>query len=172
LTFSVFHHISLTLIIKINQDERKIDERINTVSRCFYPCFYGIRYLLHTRECGQESPAEKLLGEWIVAGKYGTGDGEAVFKADMTYILMEIHPDSTAVTHKGQYRLDPSTEICAIDLCMGKFNNAGSEWVTTFGILRFISDDEAEIHFDPSGKRLVSFEGAKAENTHKLTRKK
>jgi hypothetical protein len=123
-------------------------------------------------ECGQEGPAEKLLGEWIVAGKYGTGDGEAVFKADMTYTLKEIHPDGLAVTHKGQYRLDPSTETCAIDLCVGKFSNAGSEWVTTFGILRFISDDEAEIHFDPSGKRPGSFEGATDENTHKLTQKK
>lgn len=123
-------------------------------------------------ECGQEDPAAKLLGEWIVAGKYGTGDGEAVFKADKTYTLKEIHPDGTAVTHKGEYRLDPSVEPCAIELCVGKFSNDGSEWGTTFGILRFISDDEAEIHFDPSGKRPGSFDGAIAKNTHKLTRKK
>jgi len=120
----------------------------------------------------QEGPAEKLLGEWIVAGKYGAGDGRAVFKADMTYTLKEIHPDGTAVTHEGEYRLDTSTEPCSIDLCVGKFSNAGSEWVTTFGILRFFSDDEAEIHFDPSGKRPDSFEGSTAENTHKLTRSK
>ena len=123
-------------------------------------------------ECGQEGTASKLLGEWIVAGKYGTGDGEAVFKADMTYTLKEIHPDGTAVTHKGEYRLDPSVEPCTIDLCVGKFSNAGSEWVTTFGILRFLSDDEAEIHFDFSGQRPDSFDTATAENIHKLTRKK
>jgi hypothetical protein len=122
-------------------------------------------------ECSQEDPTEKLLGKWTVAGKYGRGDGEAEFKADMTYTLKEIHPDGTAVTHKGEYRLDPSADPCAIDLCVGKFSNAGSEWVTTYGILRFISDNEAEIHFDLSGKRPVSFEGATAENTHKLTRK-
>lgn len=122
-------------------------------------------------ECGQEDPASKILGEWIVDGKYGTGDGEAVFKDDMTYTLIEIHPDGTAVTHKGQYRIDTSTEPWAIDLCVGKFSNPGSEWVTTFGILRFISDHEAEVHFDPSGKRPSSFDGAKDENTHKLTKK-
>ena len=124
-------------------------------------------------ECGQEDAAAKLLGEWIVAGKYGTGDGEAVFKADKTYTLKQIHPDGTAVTHIGEYRLDPSVEPCAINLCVGKFSNAGSEWVTTFGILRFISDDEAEIHFAfTSSTRPVSFDGATAKNTHKLTPKK
>jgi hypothetical protein len=120
----------------------------------------------------QEGPGVKLLGDWIVSGKYGTGDGEAVFRSDMTYTLKEIHPDGIAVIHKGEYRLDTSQEPYAIDLCVGKFSNAGSEWVTTYGILKFLSDDEAEIHFDPSGKRPVSFEGATAENTHKLTRKK
>jgi len=124
-------------------------------------------------ECGQEDPAAKLLGEWIVAGKYETGDGEAVFKADKTYTLKQIHPDGTAVTHKGEYRLDPSVEPCTIDLCVGKFSNAGSEWVTTFGILRFISDDEAEIRFDfTSRTRPVSFDGVTTKNTHKMIRKK
>ncbi|MBN1224788.1 MAG: hypothetical protein JXB23_16190 [Candidatus Aminicenantes bacterium] len=123
-------------------------------------------------ECGREDAAALLLGEWIVAGKYETGDGEAVFKADMTYTLKEIHPDGTAVTHKGEYRLDPSAEPCAVDLCVGKFSNAGSEWVTTFGILRFISNDKAEIHFDPSGNRLGSFDGTEAEYIHALTRNK
>jgi len=122
-------------------------------------------------ECGLEGPAQKLLGKWIVAGKYGKGDGEAEFKADMTYTLKEIHTDGTAVTHKGEYRLDASSEPYAIDLCVGKFSNAGSEWGTTFGILRFLSDDEIEIHFDPSGKRPVSFEEAAAKNIHNLTRK-
>jgi len=122
-------------------------------------------------ESGQEGTAKKLLGKWIVAEKYGKGDGEAEFNANMTYTLKEIHPDGMAVTHKGEYKLDASSEPWAIDLCVGKFSNVGSEWVTTFGILRFISDDVAEIHFDPSGKRPSSFEGATAENTHKLTRK-
>ena len=131
-----------------------------------------ILFSLSGIECGQEDPAAKLLGEWIVAGKYGTGDGEALFKADKTYTLKQIHPDGTAVTHKGEYRLDPSVEPRAIDLCVGKFSNAGSEWVTTFGILRYISDDEAEIHFDPSGKRPVSFDDETGKNTHKMTRKK
>lgn len=132
-----------------------------------------ILFLTSGIECGQEDPATKLLGEWIVAGKYGTGDGEAVFKADKTYTLKEIHPDGTAVTHKGEYRLDPSVEPCAIDLCVGKFSNAGSEWGTTFGILRFISDDEAEIHFDFTIRtRPGSFDGATTKNTHKLSRKK
>ena len=97
-------------------------------------------------ECSQEDPAAKLLGEWIVAGKYGTGDGEAVFKADMTYSLKETHPDGMTVTHTGEYRIDSSVEPCAIDLCPGKFSNPGSEWVTTFGILRFISDTVNAAH--------------------------
>ena len=120
----------------------------------------------------QDDPGAKLVGEWVVAGKHGTGDGEAVFKADMTYTLTETHPDGTGVTHKGEYRIDASGKPCAIDLCVGKFSNAGSEWVTTFGILRFLSDDEAEIHFDPSGKRPNSFEGLEPGNTHQMTRKK
>jgi hypothetical protein len=119
-----------------------------------------------------DDPGQKLMGEWIVAGKFGTGDGEAVFRPDKTYILKEIHPDGIAVTHKGEYRLDPAADPCAIDLCVGKFSNAGSEWVTTFGILRFISDDEAEIHFDPSGNRPASFDSAEDKHIHKMTRKK
>lgn len=119
-----------------------------------------------------DDPTSRLVGEWIVAGKYGKGDGEATFKADKTYTLKEIHPDGIAVTHKGEYRMDASAQPCAIDLCVGKFSNAGSEWVTTFGILRFVSDDQAEIHFDPSGQRPGSFEGTPTENIHKMTRKK
>jgi hypothetical protein len=125
-----------------------------------------------TKKAVRDDPAAKLLGEWTVAGKFGTGDGKAVFRADMTYLLKEIHPDGLAVTHEGQYKLDPSQEPWVIDLCVGRFSNPGSEWVTTFGILRFISDDEAEIHFDPSGRRPGSFDGATAENTHKMTRKR
>jgi len=123
-------------------------------------------------EGGQDDPAEKLLGEWIVADKYGKGDGKAEFRADMTCTLEETHPDGLTVIHNGEYRLDPSKDPCAIDLCVGKFSNAGSEWVTTFGILRFISDNEAEIHFDPSGKRPGSFDSAAPDYIHKLTRKK
>jgi len=120
----------------------------------------------------QEDPTALLLGEWTVAGKYGTGDGEAIYNADMTYVLKEIHHDGTAVTHTGEYRLDVSKEPMTIDLCVGKFSNPGSEWVTTFGILRFISDDEFEIHFDPTGNRPASFDNATSENIHKMTRKK
>jgi len=120
----------------------------------------------------QEDPTALLLGEWTVAGKYGTGDGEAIFNADMTYSLKEIHPDGTAVTHTGEYRLDVSKEPMTIDLCVGKFSNPGSEWVTTLGILRFVSDDEIVIHFDPSGNRPISFDSATDENIHRMTRKK
>ncbi len=123
-------------------------------------------------ECSQDDPAEKLLGEWVVADKYGQGNGKAEFRADMTYTLEETHPDGLTVTHNGEYRLDPSKDPCAIDLCVGKFSNAGSEWVTTFGILKFISDDEAEIHFDSSGKRPSSFDSSPPDYIHKLTRKK
>ena len=120
----------------------------------------------------EEDPAALLVGEWIVAGKYGTGDGEAIFNADKTYSLKEIHADGTTVTHTGEYRLDVSEEAITIDLCVGKFSNPGSEWVTTFGILRFSSNDEIEIHFDPSGKRPISFDSAISKNTYKMTRKK
>ena len=90
----------------------------------------------------------------------------------MTYTLKEILPDGLTVIHDGEYRLDPSKEPCSIDLCVGKFSNDGSEWVTTFGILRFISDDEAEIHFNPNGKRPDSFDNSPPDYIHKLTRKK
>lgn len=120
---------------------------------------------------GQDDPAEKLIGKWTVADKFGKGNGEAEFKADNTYILTEIHPDGTGVTHKGQYKLDTSQEPYAIDLCVGECGVPGSEWTTTFGILRFTSDNEAEIHFDPSGQRPTSFDNAEDANTHQLTRK-
>jgi len=132
----------------------------------------GIISVAGIMTAAQDDPAAKLVGEWVVAAKYGNGDGEAVFRSDMTYTLKEIHPDGTGVTHEGEYKLDASSDPCKIDLCVGKLSNAGSEWVTTFGILRFLSDDEAEIHFDPSGKRPNSFEGLEPGNTHQMTRKK
>ncbi|MDW7761130.1 MAG: hypothetical protein SCM96_10900 [Acidobacteriota bacterium] len=119
----------------------------------------------------EQDAASKLLGDWIVTSKYGTSGGEAVFREDMSYTLTEHHPDGTAVTHKGEYKLDLSTEPWAIDLCVGKFSNPGSEWVTTVGILRFLSDDEAEIHFDPGGKRPQSFDAVTDQNTHRMKRK-
>jgi len=139
----------------------------------FFLVFLGLVFSFAIwMECGQDDPAEKLLGEWVVADKYGKGEGEAEFRADMTYTLKETHPDGLTVIHNGEYRLDPSKEPCVVDLCVGKFSNAGSEWVTTIGILRFISDDEAEIHFDPSGKRPNSFDISPPDYIHKLTRKK
>lgn len=67
--------------------------------------------------------------------------------------------------------LDASQEPYAIDLCVGECGAPGSEWTTTFGILRFISDNEAEIYFDPSGQRPVSFDNTEEANIHHITRK-
>jgi len=118
----------------------------------------------------QEDPAKMLVGEWIVASKHDTDPGKAVFKVDHTYTLEEHHPDGTAVTHTGHYKLDASQDPIAIDLCLGECGIPGSEWTTTFGILRFLSDGEAEIHFDPSGTRPTSFEAVTEANTHKMKR--
>jgi hypothetical protein len=67
--------------------------------------------------------------------------------------------------------LDASQEPYAIDLCVGECSAPGSEWTTTFGILRFISNNEAEIHFDPSGQRPASFDNTEEANIHHLSRK-
>lgn len=131
----------------------------------------GLFLISGTASAGQNDPSAKLLGKWTVADKFGKGDGEAEFNADNTYILTEIHPDGTGVTHKGQYKLDLSRKPYAIDLCVGECGVPGSEWTTTFGVLRFISDDKAEIHFDPSGQRPASFDNTEDANIHQLTRK-
>jgi hypothetical protein len=146
-----------------------------TVS-CFIVFLLGSLYLcIPAAPCmldgGQDDSAAKLLGEWTVADKFGKGDGEAEFKADNTYILTEIHPDGIKVTHKGQYKLDISKDPYTIDLCVGECGVPGSEWTTTFGILKFISDNEAAIHFDSSGQRPASFDGIDSRNTHRMTRK-
>jgi hypothetical protein len=120
----------------------------------------------------RNNPEDLLLGEWTIPGKDGLPDGEAVFRSDGTYDLKEHRDANLAVTLSGRYKLDAAQEPFAVDLCVGECGVPGSEWTTTFGLLRFLSDDEVEILYDPNGKRPAAFPESDEGNVLHLIRQK
>ena len=121
--------------------------------------------------CLGGDPAAMLQGKWNIAPNQRLTQGDVEFKADRTYLLKERHHDKTWVTTKGQYRLYPSTNPVRIDLCLGRCGQPGSEWTTRFGIIRFLSNDQAEIETSPDKNHPAGFSGDSTSQYYlKLTR--
>ena len=112
------------------------------------------------KESGQISPEEAktlLIGEWIIAPIQGFKPGSLTVQDKSHYSMTRWHDATVGATLKGEYKFDTSQEPFAIDFCLEECGRPGSEWTTQVGILRFISRDEMEIQFDPSGKRPSEF---------------
>lgn len=111
--------------------------------------------------------AEKpsALGSWIVVASDYILEGDLTLNADGSYEKTEMHKDSVRATVKGKYSFDDSKEPFAIDICLGECGAPGSEWTTTFGILRFLDSGRMEIRWSETGERPAKFAAEPDHNT-------
>jgi hypothetical protein len=113
-----------------------------------------------------------IIGQWTMLDENGNLKVSLIFKDLHTYEMTEYQDGKMRVGRKGEYKLDVTSEPYAIDLCLEKCGAPGSEWVTYFGIMRFLSKDEIEIRTSPTGTRPDDFDAADKEYTMVLARKK
>ena len=114
-----------------------------------------------TEECKKEETAavEKseditkiLIGEWNLTPNQRILEGSIVFTKEGAYEMKEKLHDETIVGNKGEYRLMTDMEPARIKLCLDKCDKPGSEWTTSFGIIRVLPDGKLEIFNSPDGK--------------------
>ena len=124
----------------------------------------------------EEVPSDKIpsliIGEWTMHDENGNLKVSLIFKDQHNYEMTEARDGEMKVGRKGEYKLDVTSEPYAIDLCLEKCGAPGSEWVTYFGIIRFLSKDEIEIRTSPTGTRPDDFDAADKEYTMILSREK
>ena len=113
-----------------------------------------------------------IIGEWTMLDENGNLKVSLIFKDQHNYEMTEARDGEMKVGRKGEYKLDVTSEPYAIDLCLEKCGAPGFEWVTYFGIIRFLSKDEIEIRTSPTGTRPDDFDAADKEYTMILSRRK
>lgn len=116
--------------------------------------------------------APSIYGEWTVESKNDLPPGSIVFNEDGTYKMTEYREADMQVTLEGQFKMETGREPYIIDLCLGDCRAAGAQFVTRFGIIRFISEDRAEIRFSTTEERPTEFGAPADENTLFLDRKR
>ena len=124
----------------------------------------------------EEVPSDQIpsliIGEWTMHDENGNLKVSLIFKDQHNYEMTEARDGEMKVGRKGEYKLDVTSEPYAIDLCLEKCGAPGFEWVTYFGIIRFLSKDEIEIRTSPTGTRPDDFDAADKEYTMILSRRK
>lgn len=127
------------------------------MQRIFIIAVVLVSMIFSALPCLGSDPAALIQGKWEIAPNKRLTQGAIEFKANRTYLLKERHHDGAGVTTKGEFRLYPSTNPLRIDLCLDRCGKPGSEWTTRFGIIRFLSNDQAEIQTSPNQKPPTGF---------------
>jgi len=104
-----------------------------------------------------ENIAEIIVGEWSMTPNQRILEGSIMFTGDGAYEMNEKLHDETVVGNKGEYRLMTDTEPARIKLCLDRCDKPGSEWTTSFGIIRVLPGGKLEIFNSPDGKFPVAF---------------
>ena len=107
-----------------------------------------------------EAPAPAvatLIGTWTYVPDKFILDGEITFGEDGVYTKSELDKDSVRAGLTAHYVFDKSAQPYKIQLCLGECGASGSEWTTSFGIVRFLTADSMEIRFSPDGKYPTEF---------------
>ena len=112
-----------------------------------------------------------LIGTWVYVPDKYILDGEITFNEDGTYTKSELDKDSVRAGLTAHYVLDKSSQPYKIQLCLGECGAPGSEWTTSFGIVRFLTEDSLEIKFSPDGNYPVEFSPEKERYTTFMNRK-
>ena len=117
------------------------------------------------------SVEQSIIGHWLITPNEARIKGTLIFNDNGTYVRIETDNKNTGYSVKGQYKINEKQNPCAIDLCLNKCSDPGSEWTTMFGILRFLDNGQVEVQFSSSGKRPNAFSQKPNLSTYLLTRK-
>ena len=107
--------------------------------------------------------AQLIPGKWELAPNKRASEGYIIFDPKGSYEMFEKLQDGTGVTKKGEYLLYRDVSPVKIDICLGKCNQAGSEWTSLFGIIRALSNNKIEIRVSADGNRPTEFSEDKSE---------
>jgi len=118
------------------------------------------------------TPGFALVGEWTIDRGNDLPPGSLTLTADKKFSKVEYDDSTSAVTITGTYVFNAAGDPFTIDFIPGDDPNAaGIEYVTMYGILRFLPDDKLEIRMSTTGERPTEFEDTRTANTMILTRK-
>ena len=121
-----------------------------------------------------EAPAPEiasLIGTWTYVPDKFILDGEITFDEDGIYTKSELDKDSVRAGLTAHYVFDKSAQPYKIQLCLGECGAPGSEWTTSFGIVRFLTADSVEIRFSPDGNYPTEFNPEPDQYTRFMNRK-
>ncbi len=90
--------------------------------------------------------ATEIIGTWVIESN---GDqlagGTVTFNDKGKYQFEKDYADGTGATESGCYRLDTNPNPANLILCLGDCGAAGSEWTTSYCLVRISKDDRLEI---------------------------
>ena len=99
-----------------------------------------------------QSMEEAISGKWIIES---TGDeisgGHLIFQAGEKYEFYRKYPDGTGAGTKGGYVFNKQGSNGTLRLCIGDCNAAGSEWTSSFALVRLSGESRLEIYFSEDG---------------------
>ena len=114
----------------------------------FFYCFL----LLPVVPLIAQEPGLDLMGEWeLVTSGDGFQDGRIIFLDGAEYQFFRTWPDGTGAEISGGYELDTDSSPAHLRLCLDDCSAAGSEWTSSFCVIRLNSPEEMEIYISQSG---------------------
>jgi hypothetical protein len=124
----------------------------------------ALMFLFQNINATAQSVEEALNGKWVIES---TGDeitgGYLIFQPGSTYEFSKRYPDGTGAGIKGGYEFKKEGSIGKLRLCLGDCSAAGSDWTSSFALVRLADEGSLEIYFSSDGNYPKKFPKAKKE---------
>ncbi len=108
--------------------------------------FMAILFACFSANLSAQLSEKDLTGTWIMESN---GDqlagGNINFTDKGKYQFKKDYTDGTSATLSGTYELDRNASPVKLKLCLGDCGTAGSEWTTSFCLIRISTDGKLEI---------------------------
>jgi hypothetical protein len=121
-------------------------------------------FLIQNINVDAQSIQGAIIGKWIIES---TGDeisgGHIVFQTGEKYEFYRKYPDGTGAGTKGGYVFNKEGSNGTLRLCIGDCSAAGSEWTSSFALVRLTGENRLEIYFSDDGEFPKEFPKTKDE---------
>lgn len=115
-------------------------------------------FLFQNINATAQSVEEALEGKWIIKS---TGDeitgGYIIFQGGNTYEFFKKYPDGTGGGIKGGYEFTEMGSNGNLRLCLGDCSASGSEWTSSFALVRVTDGSKLEVYFSQDGNYPKKF---------------
>jgi hypothetical protein len=134
-------------------NEMKTCNHFNRVIK--FLCIFVVTGLLlsGTAQLFAQVSLQEITGNWIMESN---GDqflgGNILFMEDGQYEFYKKYPDGSGAEVKGGFILDSENSPARLKLCLGDCNAPGSEWTTSFAIVRITPEGQLELFISPGGE--------------------